>query len=281
MIAYRRMAVMAVFATIVLISGYWLATLTEIGQSLDDQAKIARSLEDQSIVRIVVRSLGLINAVTFPMMIFVLVAVGWVRDRVFLGVAAGTAFAASVVTADILKATLPRPELASGYASVIFHGRDFDTYPSGHSAAATGFVLGLVLVSSPRSRLPVGVVGALAATGVTGGVIVAGWHRPSDAIGGIALASLFSTIAALVVLKRQGESVPGLRAGGAFAWFTVGALVASAVFLMSVLLAPSLSNPGQVKLWLFPVSVLAIIWFTAAMIGWFTTILLGVRFRRV
>ena len=271
---------MTAVAAVVLLSGYVFFSFSGIGQSVDDQAKIARDVDDQTVASAVGYSLRLINSGTFVAMIVVLVAVGWARHRRAVAAAAAIAFAAGVVTAEAMKAVLPRPELASEYASLVYGGRDFDTYPSGHSTVATGFVLGLVLVSSQRWRLRVGVVGALWAIWVTGGVVVVGWHRPSDAIGGIALASLFSSIAAWLVIKRQGESIPRDRPCRTCAWFAGAALLSTGTFLLSVLLARSQGVTEDVVWWLFPVSVLIIIWFAAAMIGWFTTILLGVRFRR-
>ncbi len=58
---------------------------------------------------------------------------------------------------------------------------------------------------------------AIALTGVVGvAVLFAGWHRPSDAIGGVAIALCWFGIAAAILVRNHGHptwrgTVPGLR----------------------------------------------------------------------
>ena len=76
-----------------------------------------------------------------------------------------------------------------------------DTYPSGHTTVGTSFALAIVLISSPRLRSWSAVAAGIMGTSYATAVLFMGWHRPSDALGGIAWSGFcFAVAAALLVL---------------------------------------------------------------------------------
>ncbi len=104
-----------------------------------------------------------------------------------------------VVIARALRTTiLPRPELIDIARAA------FNTFPSGHTAAAFGCVAAAIR-SAPRVIAPVlAVAGAMWVTVVGQGLMEVGAHRPSDVIG-----SLFMVGALLVLVPDSRRS--GLR----------------------------------------------------------------------
>ena len=106
------------------------------------------------------------------------------------------------LSAELLKAVLPRPSYGTEIA--ILASKDYDTYPSGHATIATGFVLALVMVNNNRWRPLVALLGLLWSSAVATGVVAAGWHRPSDAIGGIALATAWLSLSAAFLSRERG-----------------------------------------------------------------------------
>ncbi|GGF36140.1 hypothetical protein GCM10007298_34940 [Williamsia phyllosphaerae] len=88
--------------------------------------------------------------------------------------------AAGVVIARALRTViLPRPELIDIVRAA------FNTFPSGHTAAAFGCVAAAVR-AAPRQVAPViAVVGAMWVTVVGQGLMEVGAHRPSDVIGSL------------------------------------------------------------------------------------------------
>ncbi|WP_366782250.1 phosphatase PAP2 family protein [Williamsia sp.] len=105
--------------------------------------------------------------------------------------------AAGVVIARALRTViLPRPELIDIVLAA------FNTFPSGHTAAAFGCVAAAIR-AAPRQVAPViAVVGAMWVTVVGQGLMEVGAHRPSDVIG-----SLFMVGALLFVVPDPRRDV--------------------------------------------------------------------------
>jgi membrane-associated phospholipid phosphatase len=137
-------------------------------------------------------------------LVVVLVVGLWRRDArrtvaavALMGVTAGIA--------EVLKEGLIRPDLAEELR------RTSNSFPSGHVTAAAVSVFALLLVSAGAARWVVGLAGWAWVGAVGVSTLVAGWHRPSDVVGGILLAA--TVYMATTALTRE----PVLQKGPAMA----------------------------------------------------------------
>ncbi|MFJ3583218.1 phosphatase PAP2 family protein [Streptomyces sp. NPDC090127] len=132
--------------------------------------------------------------------LIVLTAIGMVRGRYALTVAALGTVAGSLVLAEVLQRfLLGRPDLV-GAPPLLAQ----NTFPSGHTAVAASVMAGLVLVVPYAARgWAVGLC-ALWSTAVGTYTVAAGWNRPSDTIGADLLV-LAVACGYLAVLARRGK----------------------------------------------------------------------------
>lgn len=159
--------------TVGLVGLYLLAVRTLTGQRLDNA--VLRWLEaDADLHR---RLLPLLTFAGPPVMVVLCALVclaglaqGW---RTALG--AGTGVVICLVTPQVLKLVLPRPQLADPWALP-------NSLPSGHAAAVAALVCALLIVVSRSARGAVLIVGS-AAVGAMGLLLITlGHHRLSDII---------------------------------------------------------------------------------------------------
>lgn len=81
------------------------------------------------------------------------------------------------------------------------------SWPSGHATAAMALALCAVIAAPATARWLVAVGGALFAIAVAYAVVVLGWHFPSDAIGGFAVAGAGASLG-VAALSAAPEAVP-------------------------------------------------------------------------
>lgn len=118
--------------------------------------------------------------------------------RVAMG--AGVAVAVCLVGPQILKATLPRPQLADPWPMP-------NSLPSGHTAAVAALTVALVLVL-PAAWRGLALLAGGGATALMGAmVVVLSHHRPSDVLASAALA-LAAWGAGLLVQGRWATGTP-------------------------------------------------------------------------
>lgn len=194
----RRASGGVVVCVAALIFGYWLFVQTRTGQQIDDLAYDGRLALGSRYERLDDFLLDAISVVVVAVAALLLVAIGIVRGCRWRGLLAAGAFGGAIVGAELLKHLLTRPVLFldPGIADSLLSR---ETYPSGHTTISTSFVLAALLVCPSRwrpwSALAAGAVSATYATGV----LFAGWHRPSDALGGLALSGAVLGCAAAAV----------------------------------------------------------------------------------
>lgn len=277
----RQALLLGGLGLLVLIGAYLLAVQTRIGQAWGDEAYLARVVEGrrlQSIERL------LLESITIPVLLgfgLLLVVIGALR-RLWAATALVTgAYLACVVSAEVLKAVLPRPELAPAFESLMGSKDGVNTYPSGHATLTTGLVLGALILAAPRWRPVIAAAGTLLAVTVSCGVVAAGWHRPSDAIGGVALALTWLGGAAAIVLALRGRPASSARA----VWpvLVTDVVIVAAVVTASVLVwadgwrerVPSAVSPAA-----FPTLVSLVAIATAAAVGLLLVVLRDVDLSR-
>ncbi|MFB9377018.1 phosphatase PAP2 family protein [Kineococcus gynurae] len=162
----------------------------------------------------------------------VLAVVGLLRRRLRLTLAALATALGTMGLAELLKhVLLERPDLAgtAGAAAT-------NSLPSGHTSAALGIGLGLVLLAPGRWRAPAAVVAAVAAGSMGAMVVEHGWHRLSDVLASALLASFVATVTAVLPVgsgrTRRVAAPPGAVLQAAV---LVPALAAGALLLVYAL----------------------------------------------
>lgn len=180
----RRLSIAAAIAVIAAAVCYLLFVHTTLGQRFDNEAYLGSQQSLPAARNVDNDLLRHITADSFAVVLLILVAIGVLRRRVWLGLAAALAAGIAVVGTDILKKViLNRPFLTA--SDSVVPGR---TFPSGHTATAVACALALMLVCGPRWRGAAAVLAGGYAFLTAAEVQTAGWHRPSDAIGASLLA---------------------------------------------------------------------------------------------
>jgi hypothetical protein len=164
----------------------------------------------------------------------------------------------AVLSANWLKDTLARPHLTDTLSTPI------NSYPSGHMAAIMTVALAALLVSPPARRATASyVVGPIAAV-VGIAVLGSSWHRPSDVVGAVALATVWCTAVALLLgpdldaheppagpdaVAHPGPGVPTARR----------VVAVTLVLAVAVTLSFRLPANPQHRLWAYLVAVVGVV----------------------
>lgn len=200
----RRLVILALVSLTLVVVVYVLGVRTSLGQSIGDAAYLGRLSESRTLRMIDRRVLEAIDLRVFLLGAIVLLLVAAIRRHWRAGLVITGTFLASILAAELLKAVLVRPVLATEMESLMGQKGGLNTFPSGHATFVTALVLGLICLSSVRARAWVAIVGVGAIVLITGGVVTAGWHRPSDAIAGIALATIWMSLGAAYLVRTRG-----------------------------------------------------------------------------
>ena len=253
----RNLVVLGGLALVLLGLTYLVMVRTDFGQTFGDSAYLGRLVESKSARETARAILYVITGATIVLMLVVLVVIGLLRRQILVASVAGACFFAAIAAAEVLKRVLPRPEISVLEASTKFEG--FNTFPSGHATIATGFVIALLFVSSARWRPTVALAGAVWVSLVCSGTLAAGWHRPSDAVGGVALTTGVMGIGGGLLVSRRFVPAPVTRTAGVI-WpgAAIVFLLASASLLASITrFSTQTERPGFLW-WAFPLASLII-----------------------
>ena len=235
----RRLLQGALLCAVLLIVGFFVLVSTPWGHQFDDDAFFGRKALSRRIIRLDSDILDLVNKAALLLAAIVLLAIAAVRRCTFVGVIAVAGFGCAVVGAEVLKHMLPWRALVPEDA-LLERGFQVDTYPSGHATVGTSLALGLLLVSSSRWRPWLAVVGGCVSATFTTGVLFAGWHRPSDALGALAWSGHCMNVAAAFAIRLRGRPRSVIAHPGRAAFGSVGLaiLVAAATWLIAAAAAP-------------------------------------------
>ncbi|MFG2577403.1 phosphatase PAP2 family protein [Streptomyces sp. NPDC048481] len=91
---------------------------------------------------------------------------------------------------EVLKSTLPRPDLVGAPANLLDQG-----FPSGHTSIPAALTLAAVLVVSPRIRPYVATAGVLWVACIAAASATMGGHRPGEVLGATLLACVWYALA--------------------------------------------------------------------------------------
>ena len=111
------------------------------------------------------------------------------------------------VVTQVLKRELAEPRMPVPGGPTV----DPVSWPSGHSTAAAALALAVLFIAPIGWRALVGLAGAAFAGAMAASVVILGWHFPSDALGGVAIAGAGACVAAAVVSRPAATTVPQNR----------------------------------------------------------------------
>lgn len=232
------LAALALAGLVLLAGTYWVLVGTTRGQRFDIEAFVGHYSMPVRFSNLSEDLLSRIEVPTVAAAVIALVAIGAVRRMWWRGLCAAGGFGIAICMAEVLKRVLPRLELAD--SPRLYLPEDLNTFPSGHATIVASAAMAFLLVAGTSARPWLAVAVALVVSGASTGVLIAAWHRGSDAIGGVGLSVFVMSVAALAALlgERSGRIAPtvnGTRAGGyRSAGWAVAFAVALVIMLVSV-----------------------------------------------
>ncbi|MEV6597442.1 phosphatase PAP2 family protein [Actinoplanes sp. NPDC051346] len=192
MIAHACVAVLAA-ALVALV--YYVCVRTAPGQSADTLAMRGADVHHPRIEQILRRALDATSLVSLVAVSLAAAAIGIVRRRADLTIAAAVLVLGANVTTQLLKTRLPRPDLDNFPAP--------NSFPSGHTTAAASVAFALILVLPFAIRGTVALAGAAYVTTIAVATIWAEWHRPSDTAAALLIVLAWSALASALVRARR------------------------------------------------------------------------------
>lgn len=189
----------ALIAVVALLIAAYIGFVTTVtGQTLDERALVAgRELLRNNLTQS--SALGFLQylpEISAGVALLSLIAASIVRRSFTAPVIAGVGALGAVLTTQILKAVLPRPDLNISEASM-------NSFPSGHITVATAAMIAVVLVSSPRWRPVTATLGGVFAATAASATYILSWHRPADAMGAVLVAAAWGLVAGFLILDRE------------------------------------------------------------------------------
>src|SRR3954447_6061443 len=162
---------------------------------------------DSRLARLADMAVTLANPLPIAAMTLAIAAVALLRRRPLPAIVAAVVVVAASATTELLKplATVPRPAPTPRFAPAV------DGWPSGHMTGAMAVALCLVLVVPARLRPAAAILGGCFAVAEGYGVLVLGWHYPSDVVAACAIATgwlALGVAVAGVVRERPNAGVP-------------------------------------------------------------------------
>jgi len=198
----RRLLVLAITAAVLLAALYLLAVRTHWGQRLDDAALEGRTTHP-AVLRATGRLLDTISVGSLAFLGAATLGIAIARRRIHLAIAAGAVVLGANVTTEVLKELIlgrrdlvPPPDIIG------------PSFPSGHTTVAMSLAVALVLVVPPRWRTVAAVLGLLYACTVGAATVTAGWHRPSDVLGGFLVVTMWAAGATAGLVMWRGDVGP-------------------------------------------------------------------------
>ena len=192
-----------VTALLLIMAGTYLVLVrTVAGRQFDLDAYYGQIASARSVARYESLSLDLLTPLTMLLALLVLVVVAWRRGIPIVGVIAACAVMGAWVSAELIKHFGPWHQVLPA-EQFLPAGLKGLTMPSGHTTAITALSLAVVTLLPSRWRGWGGVVAGVASASVACAVITAGWHRPSDAIGGLCWGGAWLGVACLLLIATK------------------------------------------------------------------------------
>jgi membrane-associated phospholipid phosphatase len=232
-----RRSLLVALACVVLGAAVWLvAARTGWGARLDSAGLEGftglATPERERVADVVSRS---VDPTPFVVIGAAITCIALARRRLREALAVIVMLAGGSYTAQLLQSLLagPRP-----HPAVDFRVGEA-AWPSGHTTAALGLALCLVLVAPPRLRPVLAALGGLFVVAVVDSLMLLGWHYPSDVIGGFCLACFWLALGVAALRATDARAGAGtLRLQAVLLPAALAALLVAAVVAV-VLVRPA------------------------------------------
>jgi PAP2 superfamily len=196
---------------LVVLGGYLLFVDTRWGQMVDDAAYAGSKILSPPLIAYDHLILNAVSVTTLVIVIVLILVVGALRRCLTVAAIIAIGFACAVAGGELFKQRLPWHALVSNDTQLPLDLQRH-TYPSGHTTIGTSLAIALIVMSSARWRPWMAMMGGLLSASFATGVLFVGWHRPSDALGGIFWSGFCMSLAALTVVALCGKQSRGVRA---------------------------------------------------------------------
>jgi hypothetical protein len=263
-----RLLIGALVCAVLLIVGYFVLVATPWGHQFDDQAFFGRKALSRKVIVWDYHMLAHVSKAGLLSAAILLLGIGVARRCTLVGAIAATGLGTAVLGAEFLKKMFPWHALVDddGLLSKSFR---MGTYPSGHATIGTSLALGLLMVSSSRWRPWLAVAAGCFSATFSTGVLFAGWHRPSDALGALAWSGFCMSVAAAIAVQLRGEPRPAVAHAdrALFGSLVLGILVAAGTWYIAVETAPEYPH-GDVPFFVVTGLIIAGAFSLLAWYGW-------------
>jgi hypothetical protein len=225
-------------AGVVVIYKVFIRTIT--GQAVDTGALNGADVSHERVVEILSRTLNGTTLISLVLACVAAAAIGIVRRRFDVAVAAAVLVIGSNLTSQLLKTHLHRPNL-DGFPAP-------NSFPSGHTTAAASVAFALILALPHAIRGMVALIGAGYVTIIAIATVWAEWHRPSDTVAGLLVVLAWGGLvsAALRLHRSRTVSRPTRLATVLFSAVLIVTALAGAAGLAFVVLSER-ANPDLVS----------------------------------
>jgi membrane-associated phospholipid phosphatase len=186
------------------VAGVYLACVrTSLGQTVDTLMMRGADVHHERVVQVLDRALNGTTLVSLVLVCVAAAAIGFIRRRVDLALAAGLLVIGANASSQLFKTRLTRPDLDNFPAP--------NSFPSGHTTAAASVAFALILVLPFAIRGTVALIGAAYVTIIAIATVWAEWHRPSDTVAALLIVLAWSAGASALVRARRAR-IPGVTA---------------------------------------------------------------------
>ena len=253
---------------------YVVAVGTETGAALDRDAIIALDPDAAPrVYRATESLLDTISVISIALFGAAVAGLALLRRRPALALGALGSIAAANLTSQLLKPLLGSLDPTGGDV-----GRDFPAaFPSGHATVAASLAVALVLVAPAGLRRVVAAGGAAYAAAVGVGLVLIGWHYPSDVAGGYLVVALWAglVVAALGArpsLRSAAPLEPGVRRAAAVVLAAAFAAILVVGTILAVARAPELLTAVEARTTFF-LAALSLVGLAFAVLGTLAAVL--------
>jgi membrane-associated phospholipid phosphatase len=177
---------------------------TSLGQVVDTASMRGGDVQHPKVVEVLSRTLNGTTLASVVLVCLVAAAVGVLRKRIDLAVGSALMVIGANASTQLLKTRITRPDLDDFPAP--------NSFPSGHTAAATSVAFALILVLPYAVRGMVTLIGFGYVTVIAIATVWAEWHRPSDTVAALLIVLAWGALATFGI-RLWRLRVPGAAEG--------------------------------------------------------------------